>query len=89
MPKVKMMQSAVLIRGHMNRAIKVIFVLHCIHAESIKVAATNRLSMVAAFAFALVTSSYPIKGSMRAARYKALVGAYCNISLAISKMSRN
>ena len=59
--------------------------LHCIHAELTKVAAMNRPSMVAAFALALVTSSYTIRGRMRAARHKALVGAYCNISLAFSK----
>lgn len=92
MPKVKIMQPGILIEGQMNRAIIVIFVLHCIHAESTNVAATVRPSMVAAFAFALMSSSYTIsytirgtRRSVRAARSKTLIGAYLHISPASSK----
>ena len=68
----------------MREAIQVISQCSCEHAELTKISGTNGPSVVAAFALAFVSSLYTIRGRTRAARYKALVGAYRNISLAYS-----
>lgn len=63
--------------------------LHCNHAELTIFLIKMDLSVVAAFALAFVSSSYTIRGSIRVARYKTLIGAYCNISQISPKMSRD